>query len=187
VSSVRSSILRSPSLRRPRRFTGSAEYLHHYGNPFTPDDEGLIFIAHNAQFDARMLADVLPEGFTRICTLKMARTIWPDIDQAGGNHQLGTLAVMFKLGRGDGHRALGDVTTGVNLLRHMAMVTGAETLMDLLALGTRKISQDAKLNFGQKHKDTKIKDVPISYIQWMLANVTDLDPDLRVAITSRLK
>jgi exodeoxyribonuclease X len=162
-----------------------AEFIERDGNPF--DVEDLWFIAHNAQFDARMLADILPEKYTRICTLKMARKIWPDIAEQGGNHQLPTMALMFGLDAGDSHRALDDVKTTIALVRHMAVVTGASTLDELLDLGRRELSPEDKLGFGAKHKNDKIKDVPISYINWMLKNVTDLDPDIRVAIEARLK
>ena len=162
------------------------EFIERDGNPFAGDGE-LVFVAHNAQFDARMLADVLPQEHKRICTLKMARAIWPDLNMEECNHKLETLVIMFGLETGAAHRAMGDCVAGLSLLRHMATVTGASSFDELISLGVREISQDSKLNFGQKHRDTKIKDVPVSYLNWMLANVTDLDPDLRVAITSRLK
>lgn len=165
-----------------------AELIERDGNPFTvPEGDELVIIAHNAQFDCRMLADVLPAKYTRICTLKMARKLWPDIEKEGGNHKLEVLALMFGLESGNSHSALDDTMTVVSLLRHMAKVTAAPSFLDLINLGRREMTGEDLLNFGAKHRNDKIKDVPISYINWMLKNVTDLDPDLRMAITARLK
>lgn len=163
-----------------------AEYIEHYGNPFAGADE-LIVIGHNVQFDCRMMADLLPETYTRVCTLKMARNMWPELDPKRESHKLEVLAIMFGLETGTAHRALGDTITCLNLLRHVADVSKVSSFEELLALGKRELSPESKLGFGSKHRDDKIKDVPISYIQWMLKNVTDLDPDLRAAITARLK
>ncbi len=165
-----------------------SELIERDGSPF-PQDEPITLIAHNAQFDCRMLhqANLLPEQYTRACTLKMARTIFHDIDMERCNHKLGTLAIMFGLETGPAHRAMGDTVTALNLLRHMAKVTSANSLDELLLLGTRHIAQTDKLGFGSKHKDDLIKDVPKSYITWMYKNVTDLDPDLRAALDIRMQ
>lgn len=163
-----------------------AEMIARDGMPF-PMDEPFTIICHNAQFDCRMLAaeGLLPTNYKRICSLKMARALWPELDPERENHKLGTLALMFGLETGVAHRAMGDTVTLLNLLRHMADITDFGSLDDLLELGSREISQDSKLNFGLKHKDTKIKDVPKQYIDWMFKNVTDLDPDLRTALEVR--
>lgn len=165
-----------------------AELIERDGKPF-PQEGDITVIAHNAQFDCRMLnqAMLLPEMYTRICTLKMARTIWADIDMGLCNYKLGTLAIMFGLETGPAHRAMGDCVTLLNLVRHMALVNGASDLDELLNLGTRHISQEDKLNFGKKHNTDKIKDVPKNYIDWMFKNVTDLDPDLRAALSVRME
>lgn len=160
-----------------------SELIERDGNPFHTDEgTELVVIAHNAQFDCRMLADVLPEKYTRICTLKMARKIWPDIEKAGGNHKLEVLALMFGLDSGNSHSALDDTMTVVRLLRHMAKITKASSFGELISLGRRELTGEDKLNFGAKHRDDKIKDVPKSYISWMFKNVTDMDPDLRICL-----
>ncbi|WP_250163205.1 DUF3820 family protein [Psychrobacter sp. WY6] len=40
--------------------------------------------------------------------------------------------------------------------------------------------------FG-KHKGTLIKDVPISYVKWMLGNIHNMQPSLYSALTKRVK
>lgn len=160
-----------------------SEMIQRDGNPFAvAEGDELVVIAHNAQFDCRMLVDVLPPVYTRICTLKMARKIWPNIEDAGGNHKLECLAFMFGLESGNSHSALDDTMTVVSLLRHMAAVTAAPSFLDLIQLGRRELTGEDKLGFGAKHRDDKIKDVPKSYISWMFKNVTDMDPDLRICL-----
>lgn len=164
-----------------------AELIERDGYPI-PMDEPVTIIAHKAEFDCKMMAQdkILPEAYKRACTLKIARKMWPDLNPDEENHKLGTLAIMFGLETGTAHRAMGDCVTLLNLVRYMATASGAQSLDQLLALGSREYSQDDKLNFGSKHKNDKIRDVPRSYINWMFANVTDLDPDLRAALEVRL-
>ena len=158
------------------------ELLARDGNPF-PQTEPMTLIAHNVQFDARMYAaaGLLPTDYTKVCTLRMARNMWPDINEEEENHKLGTLAVMFGLETGPAHRAMGDTVTCLNLLRHMAK--SFSTFEELMAAGNRTLSLDTKISFG-KHKGMKLKDLPSSYVQWVCAQ-TDMDPDLRAALAAR--
>ncbi len=43
------------------------------------------------------------------------------------------------------------------------------------------------MNFGKQHYSKPFKDVPRSYFQWMLANVSDLDRNLRASIELHLR
>ena len=43
------------------------------------------------------------------------------------------------------------------------------------------------MNFGKQHYGKPFKDVPRSYFKWMLANVTDLDRDLRASVEMHLR
>lgn len=149
-------------------------------NPY--DDDGLILFGHNVQFDARMLAaeDLLPDSYTKACTLRMSRNMWPDINEDEANHKLGTLAIMFNLGTGPAHRAMGDCVTCLNLLRHICDVSRVSSFQELLALGTRTLSPETKITFG-KHKGTKLKDLDRGYRRWIL-DQKDMDPDLKEAI-----
>lgn len=156
------------------------------GNPFgVAEGEDLFFIAHNAQFDARMLADVLPSNTKKVCTLRMARNLWPDLKDEDENHKLGTLAIMFGLGRGPAHRAMGDAVTCLNLLRHIADTSKVSSFAELMELGRRPLSLESKITFG-KHKGMKLKELPTSYVQWICSQ-QDMDADLREALAPRLK
>lgn len=159
-----------------------AEYVEHFGNPFITDKE-LILVGHNVQFDCRMLADLLPEKYTKVCTLRMARNLWPDLNDEEQNHKLGTLAVMFGLKTGPAHRAMGDTVTCLELLRFIADETKVSSFAELVALGTRTLSLETKMSFG-KHRGMKLKDLPSSYVSWCLAQ-KDMDPDLLAALATR--
>lgn len=162
-----------------------AELIERDGKPFP--DEPIIVIGHNVAFDCRMLtqANLLPEVYTKVCTLRMARNMWPDLNEERENHKLGTLAIMFDLETGPAHRAMGDVITCINLLRFMAEAGKVSSFEELVTLGTRTLSLETKIGFG-KHKGTKLKDLPNDYVSW-LCRQADMDPDLRSALAVRLK
>lgn len=44
----------------------------------------------------------------------------------------------------------------------------------------------SKMPFG-KHKGTPIKEVPISYVKWMIGNIHNMQPSLYSALTKRVK
>lgn len=166
----------------------AAEFLELYGSPFAvqPDDK-LIIIGHNVQFDTRILEldGFLQKPYTSVCTLRMARNQWPTLKKDEENHKLGTLAIMFGLKTGPAHRAMGDVVTCLNLLRHLADVTQVSGFEELVELGTRPLSLETLITFG-KHKDTPLGKLPMDYVRWM-RNQPDMDPDLIAALAVRVK
>lgn len=165
-----------------------AEYLELYGNPYAVQPgEDLLIIAHNAQFDCRVLSEekLLPQTYKKCCTLRMARNHFTDLDPDEANHKLGTLAIMLGLERGPAHRAMGDVITCLNFLRKMADLSQASSIDDLLDLGMRALSLDSKMTTG-KHKGMRLRDLPLSYVDWVV-NKSEMDPDLKEALKPRLQ
>lgn len=160
------------------------EYRELYGNPFDHDGD-LYVVGHNVQFDCRHLAAEgwLPQSYRKVCTLRMARNLWPDLKEDEENHKLGTLAIMFGLEAGTAHRAMGDAVTCLNLLRHIAATGHVSSFDELLALGQRPLSLETKITFG-KHRGTKLKDLPSDYVGW-LRRQSDMDPDLLEALKAR--
>lgn len=160
------------------------EWVEINGNPFAGGPCRLF--AHNAKFDSAKWKDtgLLHDDVKFSCTLRMARNQWPDLDPERENHQLGTLAVMLGLETGTAHRAMGDCITGVSLLRHLARTTGVSNIQELFELGTRPLSLESAMTFG-KHRGMKLKDLPISYVQW-LTGQSDMDPELVEALKPRL-
>jgi len=162
---------------------------------FFPQDEPFYIVGHNVKFDVRMLTaeGALGSNHTKVCTLRMARNLWPDIDPERENHKLGTLAVMFNLETGPAHRAMGDCVTGLNLLRYIANTAAVSDIEELMTLGTRHLSLDTYISFGKygpngmdkvEAKGTKLKDLPSSYVKW-LRSQSDMDTDLIDALSAR--
>lgn len=157
-----------------------AQWIGINGNPFI-DNPGVVYGGHNVQFDLRVLgAQHLPDSYRTIDTLKLSRNLWPDME----NHKLQTLRYTFDLDAGTAHRAMGDVNTCVSLFRKIASDHQCG-LQGLLDLGRKPLSLETVMPFG-KHKGDKLKALPLSYVRWLIDNATELDPDLREALASRL-
>lgn len=154
-----------------------SEYMDMIGHPFDRGD--LIVSGHNVQFDCRMVKAVLPQMYAKLCTLKLARLMYAngEVD----NHQLQTLRYSFGLEAGPAHRAMGDVITCISFLKHATQVLNTD-LQGVFAYVRKPLSLDTKLTFG-KHKGTPLRDLPKSYIHWLL-DLKDLDPDIREALTA---
>jgi exodeoxyribonuclease X len=138
-----------------------------------------IFVAHNAQFDYRYLSPFLAEGTPQMCTLRLARKLYPDVD----NHKLGTLvyALELEVDKDRFHSADVDMAVLMAMLGKMSEDFGY-TLWDLFELANTPI-QMTKMTFG-KHKGTPLKDLPASYASWLLNKTDNLDPDLRASLTA---
>ena len=137
-----------------------------------------IFTAHNSAFDFRYLGPYLPEATPQMCTLRLARKLYPDVD----NHKLGTLVYALELDvdKSRFHSADGDMIILMSLLGKMTEDFGY-TLWDLFEAANTPI-QMTKMTFG-KHKGVPLKDLPASYVSWLL-KLDNLDPDLRASLGS---
>lgn len=144
------------------------------GNKLGAQD--VVFVAHNAPFDYRYLSPYLPEGTPQMCTLRLARKLYPDVD----NHKLGTLvyALGLEVDKSRFHSADGDMAVLTAMLGKMSEDFGY-TLWDLFELANTPI-QMTKMTFG-KHKGTPLKELPTSYVSWLL-KLDNLDPDLRASL-----
>lgn len=153
------------------------DYFNLMGNPLFGDD--VVLVAHNAQFDYRFLKSVC-QGETRtLCTLKVARRLYPD----AANHKQATLAAMLgiEVAREKAHSADGDLYVLLQLIKRMCADKGLG-LSELLHIQSIPLIQ-TKIPFG-KHKGTKLSDLPKSYVSWLLEKATNLDPDLRTALSA---
>lgn len=158
----------SPTLR---------EFMAMHNHPF--DFPDLTLVGHNVAFDIRMCAQVLPPTFRKACTLKLARAVWP---KEVSDHKLQTLRYHFGLESGDAHRAMGDVHTTISLMKLISKTRGW-SLAEMVRQAQAPISLDTPFPFG-KHKGTKLRDIPKAYASWALRELKDLDPDLKVALTT---
>lgn len=138
-----------------------------------------FLIGHNVDFDWKAAGS--PE-VKRICTLAIARELWPDAD----SHSLSALIYLLdrKNARNrlkDAHGALPDCWLCKTVLDTAISITGVKSWEELW-----KFSEAARIpkvmTFG-KHKGTAIKNVPSDYKRWLL-NQPDVDPYLRKALTA---
>lgn len=149
-------------------------------------------IGHAVDFDWEVLGKPKVQ---RICTLAMARYLWPDF----GSHKLGAMVYELFL---NNYRAEGKENELRDLLRG---AHGAKTDVILVAMILDRMMEDAlpghiktlhdlwlfsemariptKMTFG-KHKGELIKDIPYSYKTWLLRQ-EDVDPYLRAALLGK--
>jgi exodeoxyribonuclease X len=146
------------------------------------DVEGIAYIiAHNCDFDWRMMKE---PKVLRICTLALARWLWPDLD----SHSLGALVYSLSDDKGEArsrlraaHSAKADVESLVDIVLPaiLARLPDVKTWADLW-----EISEVARIPtimpYG-KHYKMLIKDVPSGYKRWLL-DQPDVDPYLRIAL-----
>lgn len=154
------------------------EAMEMWDYPF--QEQPLYLSGHNVQFDVRMVQAELPQLFRKVCTLKLARNLYPGLD----NHQLQTIRYTFGLEAGPAHRAMGDVITCLSFLKYICKDKGW-TLQHLVAEANKPLTPETKLTFG-KHKGSKIKDLPKSYLSWALREMQNLDADMREAFEAAL-
>lgn len=136
-------------------------------------DADFVFVAHNAQFDYRYLSPYLAEGTPQMCTLRLARKIYPKAD----NHKLGTLVYALELDvdKDRFHSADGDMAVLLAMLGRMSEDTG-RSLYELFEYANGPIEHTV-MPFG-KHKGVALVDVPASYVSWLLTKAENPDPDL---------
>lgn len=155
----------------------------HYTSFSLPQDTTYI-IGHNIDYDIRALekCGVDISKIKAICTLALARLVWPDAEA----HNISALIYMITKGSAKArdmikkaHRADMDIILTANILMHEIHHLKIQTIEELYTA-----SEDARIprtiNFG-KHRGTAIADLPSDYMQWLLRQ-EDLDPYLRKAI-----
>ena len=142
------------------------------GNPF--EGQSVLMVAHNAPFDYKYVNQYLGESSQKLCTLKLARIVYPDAP----DHKLPTLKYMLGIAEGASHNALADVEACFGLLCDMSNRTGLD-LEGLIRLHNTPI-RITSMPFG-KHKGVELTKLPRSYISWLL-NLDNLDENLRFSL-----
>jgi len=144
--------------------------------------DGVDFlIGHSIDFDWRIIGS---PDIPRICTLALARSLWPDIE-----HTQSAL-MYYKFGIGarpqlkNAHSAAADVQICEQIL-HCILEELTDGTMDIDFQKLWEISELARvptvMPFG-KHKGLPVEDVPRDYVAWLLRQ-PDVDPYLRTALT----
>ena len=134
-------------------------------------------IGHNVDFDWEVIGK---PDIKRICTLALARKLWPDLD----NHNQS--ALLYYLERAtarerlrNAHSALIDVGICATILDHICQQLGVKTIEDLYT-ESEKARTPTTMPFG-KHKGMLLADVPKDYKKWLFTQ-QDIDPFLRKAL-----
>ncbi|WP_151707488.1 DUF3820 family protein [Acinetobacter sp. TUM15064] len=155
----------------------------HYTTFRLPDDTQYI-IGHNIDYDIRAIekCGVNVSNIKAICTLALARLVWPDAEA----HNISALIYMISKGSEKAremikkaHRADMDIILTANILMHVVHHLKINSMEQLFTA-----SEDARIprviNFG-KHRGTAIAELPADYIQWLMRQ-DELDPYLRKAL-----
>ncbi|WP_372862715.1 putative quorum-sensing-regulated virulence factor [Psychrobacter sp.] len=143
-------------------------------------------IGHNIRFDWRVIGS---PSTKLICTVRLARVAFPEwsaygqskcIEQLLGKEEASRMTIAA-------HDALGDARM-CYLLYQACCERLAIAPTDFAAVHAiaNKANPVSKMPFG-KHKGTLIKDVPISYVKWMLGNIHNMQPSLYSALTKRVQ
>lgn len=148
-------------------------------NSFTLPGHVDYIIGHNVDFDWEVIGKPVVK---RICTLALARKLWPDLDSHNQS------ALLYHLERSsarlqlrDAHSALIDVGICAVILNHIRYKLGVKTVEDLYG-ESEKARTPTVMPFG-KHKGMLLTDIPGDYKRWLL-NQGDIDPYLRKVLES---
>ncbi|HBQ1620511.1 exodeoxyribonuclease X [Klebsiella pneumoniae] len=142
-----------------------------------------VYVAHNAAFDKGKLPQI---DAPWICTLKLARKLYPEFESHGNQYLRYRLGLKPTLPEGlYAHRALYDCYVTAELLMYM----GREAQWTIREM--REISASPSLlyrmRFG-KHKGKTFEEVATEdkgYLRWLLG--TDLDEDMEFTVKHWLK
>jgi len=146
---------------------------------FTLPDHIDYIIGHNIDFDWEVIGK--PE-VKRICTLALARKIWPDLDshtQSALLYYLERRSARIQLR--NAHSALIDVGICAVILNHIRHQLNVKSIEDLYA-ESEKARVPTTMPFGM-HKGLPLADIPSDYRKWLLGQ-KDIDPYLRRVLES---
>jgi DNA polymerase III epsilon subunit-like protein len=146
------------------------------------NDESTTIVGHNIKFDLAMLEK---SGFSFkgeiIDTLRVTKHLIPECEQ----FSLQFLRYELKLYKQEkeqlqAHNALSDAKIVKNLYEYLLDMAPKDKLAEL----SFKKVLITKFEFG-KHNGRYIEEIAMidrGYLEWMLANILDLDEDLRYSI-----
>lgn len=136
-------------------------------------------VAHNAEFDKRMMPEM---DVPFICTLKLARRLWPELESHSNQYLRYTLKLDVHVPDGlHAHRALYDCIVTASLFKRIRDDSGWSDT-EMLEI-TNQPSLLSKLRFG-KYKGITLAEVKkenTGYLTWLLGQ-PDLDPDVEFSI-----
>lgn len=123
--------------------------------------EGAILVAHNSEFDAKMLKNEGVDVHHQICTMKVARH--HDIKDELPNYKM--QFVRYYLGleiHAEAHNAADDIKVLESIYNHYSKVYTIDEMLKI----TREPFLLRKLTFG-KHKGIPCSKIPRDYWRWL--------------------
>ncbi|WP_422824345.1 exodeoxyribonuclease X [Xenorhabdus bharatensis] len=138
-----------------------------------------FLVAHNAAFDSRMMPEM---DVPFICTLKLAKHLWPDMESHSNQYLRYALKLDVFVPDGlHAHRALYDCIVTAALFKRIKDESGwsDEEMLEI----SHQPSLLHKFRFG-KHKGMtfeEVKKTNPSYFTWLLKQ-TDIDPDIEFTL-----
>lgn len=146
--------------------------------------EGVTYlIGHAIDFDWETIGR---PDVKRICTLAMARRVWPDV-----SHSLSALMYMLSDDYAktreelrNAHSAGADVDFCRIILDAIMLKAGPFDSFEALHAFSEECRIPTHMTFG-KHNGMAIAELPLDYVCWFL-NQADVEPYLRVAFEKRL-
>lgn len=129
-------------------------------DPFLEDR--VLVVGHNVKFD---LPFFLPycRSAESLCTMMLSLVLEP----LATKHTLSAMATLLGVVEQPTHRASSDVATCFAVLKSFS--DREEASIEWLLQQSRSLNADSKLPFGTR-RGTIIRDLPLSYRQWVLAN-----------------
>ena len=151
-------------------------------------------VGHNIDYDWAVIGKPSLPGATpvkRICTLAIARKLWPDADSHSLSalmYRLATDRVRVREALKSAHSAESDARFCAILLKKeisvlRSTVPGSVDSWESLWAYSEIARIPDVMPFG-KHRGVPIKELPKDYVRWALGNLADMDEYLRKALES---
>ncbi len=144
---------------------------------FKLPDETIYIIGHNIDYDWNVIGQ---PNVKRICTLALARKVWPQLDSHNQS------ALLYYLDRSNArdrvknaHSALADVHICAIILENICIALNISSI-DILYSTSEGARVPTHMPFG-KYKGIRISDIPNDYKKWLL-NQDTVDMYLRIAL-----
>jgi len=176
--------------------TFSAMALHHITESMVANSPSIdtviprykgadYLIAHNAEFDRRMLPDM---GVGWLCTKKLALRLWPDMESHSNQFLRYALGIDAEVPEHlHAHRALYDCYVTAATFKRIQSDSGwsADEMLEI----SNSPALLPRIHIGKYRGKTyaEVASIDPGWLRWALGNITDMSEDMRFTIKHHLK